>query len=220
MHRDAKYWPLPVGPGVLVELEAERLDLHIELLGGNVRNRPVGVVRAVSPDLPERVRRMLMPEGEEPGGVGVRVLVAEPHLRYLRESEYEICGLELPSQEGDVGDLAFIDYERIIAVMKPGDALPFEPLGARVFFAFDYDDESGEFVERGGVLVPERALARENQLATVIAVGPEVRLVRVGDRVIAPMGCAMVELDSQRYTYVNHERELIAILRPAHEQSS
>jgi co-chaperonin GroES (HSP10) len=217
-HETTNFWPVPMGQGVLVEIQFERVETKLTLLGGNMRNLPVATVRAVSPFLPAAIRARLMPHGEAPGYTGAEVLLSEANLRYLREEEYEACGLTYPSEENGLGDLAEIAYDKIIAILPeddmPNNTLPWQPLGSRVFFVFDFDDQStNEITLDSGIIVQERSLAVTNQMATVIGVGPACKYVREGDRVIAPMQAASVAYGGQTWYFVTSETEIVSVLR-------
>lgn len=219
-HETTKYWPVPMGQGVLVEIEHAEVKSAIHLLNGNTRNLPTARVRAVAPQLPDPVRRALMPDGDGPGQRGARVLISEGNLIYLRETEYEAAGLTYPTPDNGLGDLASTAYDKIIAFvpeegdLDPAMTVPFLPLGARVFFDYDFDDRSTDEVQLdSGLIVREKSLALENQLATVTAVGPDVEHVSVGDRIIAPMQTGAVTYEGAQFPYVNKETELIGVLR-------
>lgn len=216
-HQDPEYWPVPLGSGLLVEVYFKNIQTgKIQLLGGGLRNAPVAVVRAASPQLPKGLEELVLPDGT--GSLGTEVLVSEPNLRYLEEAEYEACGFDVPEpEENDKGDLAFIHLERLIAHMEPTQQLPFSPFGSRVFFEYDYDEESREEVEVGesGLVVPEKAIAEDNQLATVTGIGHTVEEVTVGDRIIVKRHAEGVTYEDKTYNFVSHPSEIFGLLRKA-----
>lgn len=221
-HQTTQYWPVPMRQGVLVEIDFAVFDSAIQLLNGNMRNLPTARVRVVSPFLDDEYQDTLLPEDKTPGSFGARVLISEGNLIYLRESEYEAAGLSFPSEENGLGDLGIISADKIIALVPHEDnpvdmsntQLLFAPLGSRVFFEYDFDDESSEDVElESGIIVPEASLAMENQLATVTAIGPDAEHVAIGDRIVAPMQSGSVTFEGKTYPFVTNEHEIISVLR-------
>lgn len=214
LHTSPDHWPVPLANGLLIELQFGQIETtHIELLDGGVRNLTAAFVRAASPELPEGIRESLLPDGT--GSVGRALVISEPNIRYLQEPEYRACGFQVPSPlENELGDLGFITYESVIAIMEPSEQLPFMPLGSRVFFEFDLDDESSALHEVGesGLVMMESDLAVDNQLATVTAIGPNVEHIKVGDRVIVRRSAAAITLEGVRYHFVTNEHEIFALL--------
>jgi len=214
-HKDPKYWPVPLGAGVLVEIQFGKVETtSIELLNGGIRNLTTAHVRAASPKILDSIVDEILPGGN--GSIGKQFIISEPNLRYLQKSEYEACGFQVPDPENnELGDLAFINYERIIALMEPSEQLPFTPMGGRVFFEFDLDDESSKLHQVGdaGLVMEEKHLAVENQLATVTGVGPRVENVEVGDRVFVRRSAAAIIVEGERYFFANSEDEIFARLR-------
>ena len=216
-HQDPTHWPLPMGTGVLVEIDFAKIKTqHIELLSGGLRNLTTATVRACSPYLPKEVQEMMLPDGN--GSFGAKVVISEPNVRYLEEAEYRACGLDIPEPESNgLGDLAFTNFERIIAVMDDSKnaALPFSPLGGRVFFEYDLSDESMDLMEVGGagLVMMEKDVAVENQLATVTATGPDVDYLKVGDRIIVKRSSSSLNFEGERYYFVSNEHEIFAVLQ-------
>lgn len=205
-----------MGSGILVEVDfGEIKTVHVELLDGGLRNLATATVRATSPYLPDEVKQRLLPDGN--GSVGVAVVISEPNLRYLEKSEYQACGFDIPDpKNNELGDLAFINYERIIAIMETPESgtLPFTPLGGRVFVEYDLDDESTDLVEvsDSGLVMMEKDIAVENQLATVIGTGPLVEHLQVGSRVIVRRSSSSITFENKRYYFVGNEHEIFAVL--------
>lgn len=217
-HNPEKYWPLPLGGGLLVEVDFGKLETKVELLGGALYNLASARVRALSPHFSDKIREEFLPEGQ--GSLGTHVIISEPNLRYLEEAEYEACGFQTPKpEENGLGDLAFISFDKLIAKMDENyTQLPFRPLGKRVFFEYDVSDESDELVEVGsaGLVVQEKSLAIDNQLATVVGTGPDVENVKEGDRVIVRRAASSIFFEGQRYYFVSNEDEFFAVLEPVH----
>lgn len=241
-HTDPEYWPTPLGIGLLAELDFKDKNesLNIETPGGGIFNLNTATIRAVSPELPDELQDMYLPDGE--GSLGARVLAPESVYDYLEDELYEVLGLEVPSQDNTYGELVFInDIRRIIALMPERDEeaageTPFETvLGKRVFLDFPYDDRSVDVVdpstgethkrlqeqeeeaedgadEEPDIVVPESAYAQEHRLATVIDVGEDVEHVEIGDEVIPPEKCSAIPIDDEEWYYVNNESEIVGVL--------
>lgn len=216
-HENPDFWPLPLSrTGALIEIYYEELNTSLELVGGKVFNTPKAKIRAMSPTIPEDIKKQMLPNGQ--GSLGVDILFSSDNARYLLEPEYEVCGFEYPKPgENNLGDLAFINYDRIIALVpkkkQKGDMLPFKPLGPRVFFEFDLDDESlAEVTTDSGIIVQEKALAAENQIATITGVGPLCEHLKVGDRVIARRTHNGLSFEGKDYFFASSEHEILAKL--------
>ncbi|RME26213.1 MAG: hypothetical protein D6800_06750 [Candidatus Zixiibacteriota bacterium] len=215
-HKFTRLIPVPVGAGVLLEIEYGKIETSLELLGGPFRNLPTGYVRSISPAVLDGAVRWLGVDNFENGDVGPRVLFPEPKVRYFEEAEYQLFGLEAPDPDKNgFGDLCYIQFKHLIAVCTPTDQLPFSPLGGRVFFEFDYDDESLDIIELdSGIAVQERHLAADNMIATVTGVGPDVKYVQVGDRVVANRHVGSIDFEGKKYFFVHSEHELFAVAKP------
>jgi co-chaperonin GroES (HSP10) len=225
-HTFPEHIPLPLSTiGALIEVDYTEIQTTLELAGGKLFNTPTAVVRAFSPEIPRQIREALLPGGD--GSVGVRVLFSRDNARYLLNPEYDACGIPRPEpEENGLGDLAFLNYDRIIATIKDDDSdetdmdslttLPLQPLGARVFFEFDLDDESiADVTLDSGLIVREKDLASDNQLATVTAVGPLCEHVSVGDRVIVKRMHSGIIYEGTEYFFTSSEHEVFAVLRRA-----
>lgn len=212
--------PLPLSTtGVLIEVEYREIQTTLELAGSKLYNTQTAVVRACSPDLPPVVTKQLLVQGD--GTVGARVLFSRDNARYLLNPEYEACGITVPDPEKNgLGDLAFLNYDRIIAVFPDDNNgmtsdLPFAPLAARVFFEFDLDDESLADVKLdSGLIVREKDLASDNQMATVTATGPLCEYVKVGDRIIVKRMHSGIKYEGHEYYFASNEHEIFAVLKP------
>lgn len=239
---DPTHWPTPLGIGLLAELDFEdkNKEYNIETPGGGIYNLNTGTVRAVSPELPDDLRDLYLPDGE--GSFGARVLVPESMYDYLEDTLYEEFGLEIPDQDNGYGELVFInDIRRIIALMPERDEeaegdTPFKKvLGKRVFLDFDYDDRSVDVVDPStgethrrlkeqegedeeqdedepNIVVPESSYAREHRLATVVDVGADVEHVEMGDKVIPPEKCSAVPLEGEEWYFVGDESQIVGVL--------
>lgn len=217
-----------MGLGVLVELEFDDYGTDLEIPGGAVHNLNVGVVRAVSPEMPEQAQEKFLPDGN--GSFGQRLLVPEPSLSYVDDHVYEAVGLEVPDPDTNrKGDLAFVDIRRIVAhVPEDGeeDNPPFQPLGERVFLEFQYDERSADVVgtesgkayspeeelEDSELVVPESAQAAHDNLAEVTKCGPDADHVYPGQQVVAPAVTDSIKFQDEEYFFVQKPSELIAIL--------
>ena len=217
-----------MGLGVLVELEFDDYDTSLEIPGSDIHNLNVGVVRAVSPELPQEAQDRFLPDGN--GGFGERLLIPEASLSYLDDNVYEMVGLEVPDPEANSkGDLAFVDIRRIVANV-PEDAdeddPPFQPLGKRVFLEFNYDERSADVVgtesgktytpdedlEESELVVPESAQATHDNLATVTKCGPDADHVYPGQDVVAPAVTDSIKFQGEEHFFVQEPSQLIAIL--------
>lgn len=215
----ATHWPLPMGAGVLIEIDFAQVKSDtITLLDGGLHNLSTARVRATSPYLPESIARELLPLGD--ASIGRQLVVAEATLRYLEPAEYAACGITLPNpQENGLGDLAFVNYDRIIAIMPEipdtESKLPFEPLGGRVFFEYDLSDESDTLLEvsQSGLVMREKDVAVGNQMATVIGTGPKAEFVKTGDRIIVKRSSSSITFEGKRYFFVTSENDIFAVVR-------
>lgn len=218
-----------MGLGVLVELEFEDYDTTLEIPGSDIHNLNVGVVRAVSPELPEEAQERFLPEGN--GGFGERLLIPEASLAYLDDNVYEMVGLEKPDPDANnKGDLAFVDIRRIVAHVpeeeEAEDTPPFQPLGQRVFLKFNYDEKSadvvgtesgqtyspGEELEDSELVVPESEKAAHDNMATVTKCGPDADHVYPGQDVVAPAVTDSIKFRGEEYFFVQEPSQLLAIL--------
>lgn len=93
---------------------------------------------------------------------------------------------------------------------EPQAALPIRMLHDRVLV--DPDDEQGERRSTGGILIPATVqMGRKLAWAKVVAIGSNVRSVKLGDRVLFdPQERAEVELRSKIYVLLR-ERDLHAV---------
>lgn len=228
-HQPTKFWPLPLSKiGALIEIEYQKIESIIELVGGQFYNTPRAVVRAVSPSLDDSLKKQLLPNGADE--IGATVIFSKDNARCLQEVEYTVCGLEPPDPEtNSLGDLAFINYNRLIAIVPTDNikldmtnsTLPFLPMGGRVFYSFDVDDQSTEEVKLdSGIILHEKTLARDNQLATVTAVGPLVEHVKVGDRIIVRRDESGISYDGDTYFFSHKEEDILAVLSPVSSEES
>ena len=82
-------------------------------------------------------------------------------------------------------------------------------------------DDDGERRSRAGILIPATAqIARRLSWARVVAVGPHVRTVRVGDRVLyATEERYELDIDGEDYVLLR-ERELHVVKRDADSQGT
>lgn len=80
------------------------------------------------------------------------------------------------------------------------------------------EGESGERQTGGGLIIPATAqLGKRLAWASVVAIGANVRQVRLGDRVLYdPAERAEVELDGKEYVLLR-ERDLHAVSTPEHD---
>jgi len=224
---DPSYWPVPSGLGVLVEIYFEEVtqnsSLHVP--SGNVRNKSIARVRAVGPSIPDEAASLIT-DDQTPGAVGFDVLIPEANLRYLHEEEYLACDQTVPTPENGFGDLAHINCPRIIGIMKNGsdrfdpslttEDLKFQPMGKRVIFEYDYDEESSELHQTdGGLYVREKDKAADNLMATVRGVGPKCEQIQVGDRIIVKRYAGRIPLEGEEYNFVSDEDELIGVMKEA-----
>jgi hypothetical protein len=220
-----------MGRGLLVEVHYKENESAIIQLSKELHNVNSATVRAVSPNLPEGLKEKYL--GGENGDFGEDVLVMDAQLDYLEESTYEECGFEVPDPETNgKGDLALVDVSRVQAILTPSERLPFTPLGKFVYFEFDYDEESMDpvdsktknKVEEGedseGILMLEKTVASEHQVATVTGVGPGCEQVGVGDRVLAPRRADNVQYDGEHYFCVTDENKLRALIAKAQDEAS
>jgi len=218
----------PMGLRMLVELDVGEVDTSIVLTTGNFHNMQTARVRMLSPQLPEVFFERLLPEGN--GSFGERLLIPEAQTHCVEDPVYKELGLEVPSADASdkIGELALVAISDAIAVVDddPSGPVPFTPLGHRVFFEFDYDDqgvgvvgvESGKKYERqtadsvGELVIPESAKAQTNNLATVTATGPEATYIKVGDRLLPPARYQSVLYNDVTYYFVEREREVMGIV--------
>lgn len=229
-HEDPDFWPVPMGRGLLVEVDYKENESSIIQLSKELHNVNSAVVRAVSPNLPEGLEEKYLPSGQM-GDFGERVLVMDAQLDYLEESTYQECGFETPNPETNgKGDLALVDVSRVQAILTPSEELPFTPLGKFVYFEYDFDEESTDAVDSQtkdkveeeddaeGILMLEKTVASEHQVATVTGVGPACNKVGVGDRVLAPRHADSVTYDGEQYACVTDEDKLRALISKAQNQ--
>ncbi|MBU6234021.1 MAG: co-chaperone GroES [Acidobacteria bacterium] len=82
-------------------------------------------------------------------------------------------------------------------------------------------DDDGERRSRAGILIPATAqIARRLSWARVVAVGPHVRTVRVGDRVLyATEERYELDIDGEDYVLLR-ERDLHVVKRDADSQGT
>ena len=228
-HEAPTKWPKPMAAGLLVELDVGKRESNIVLPGGDLFNLNSGTVRATSPELPDDIAQEFLPDGA--GSFGKRVIAPEASLTYFEDHVYERLDLTVPdTEENEYGELVLVDIRRIIATI-PEDLddmnPPFAPLGDRVFLEFDYDDTSADVVgtesgktygpedgpdEGSELVVPESAMAQQNNLATVTKAGPEAEHVSDGDRVIPPAICDSITYQGEEYFFVQTESDLVALL--------
>jgi co-chaperonin GroES (HSP10) len=236
-YENPDFWPVPRGAGVLVEILFQDVTNGSDIITptGSMRNTSAARVRAVSPAIGDLTASTITSD-RTPGAVGATVVVSEPNLRYLKPEEYRACGLEMPSEDNGYGDLAHINYPRIISVMdeqtelqtfdvfvagkdeplKTVEQYPYRILGKRVFFEYDYDEDSVDTHQtEGGIHVPEKALAADNLMATVIGVGHKCEQVKLGDRVVVKRFASQIPVDGTTYNFVGDEDEIISVLEPA-----
>lgn len=96
-------------------------------------------------------------------------------------------------------------------VASAGDKTPIRMLHDRVLVTLDAD--SGERKSSGGILIPATAAmaARRLQWSRVVAVGPHVRAVEIGDRVLFdPDDKSEIEISGEVYTLLR-ERDVHAV---------
>lgn len=239
---DQRYYDLsetsfvPMGLRMLIELDVGKIDTNLILTTGNYHNMQTGRVRMISPHLPDVFFSSILPDGN--GSFGERLLVPEAATRALDDQVYQEMGLEVPSADASDkrGELALIPISRAIGrVPEDHDGpLPFIPLGARIFFEFDYDDqgvgvvgmESGKKYDRqstdelGEIVVPESAKAQQDNLATVTAVGPEAQELSKGMRVFPPARYQSVIYDDEPYYFVKDESKVMGFIDFADEASA
>jgi chaperonin GroES len=105
-----------------------------------------------------------------------------------------------------------VSRSTIAEVTEPtGEKTPIRMLHDRVLVAVD--NEPGERRSSGGILIPATAVmgARRLSWCRVVAVGPHVRTVEVGDRVLFdPEDKAEVEVTGELYV-VLRERDVHAV---------
>jgi len=111
--------------------------------------------------------------------------------------------------------------ERTVPVPSAGPAparLPLRMLHDRVLVELDKD--SAERRSASGIVIPATAtLGRRLSWATVVAAGPNVRQVAVGDRVLFdPEDHAEVEVSSKDYILLR-ERDVHAVAEPEGRES-
>ncbi len=91
--------------------------------------------------------------------------------------------------------------------IKPGEPFPFIPCGHFVAIKVHRVGET-----RGGVILPDAVSddSYESPTATVLAVGPKVEQVKVGDLVTAPgsQPCAKMKRGRLAFTLINEEHLL------------
>lgn len=218
--------PMPMrGASFLIEIEYETIESSILLLSSETQLN-VATVRAASPLVPRAVLDAVLPGGN--GSVGRRVIAGDNQFELLTAADYELFGLEEPTDENGLRLLGFVNLNRITgylptdgqAVPASAGFLPFVPFGERVFLAFDKSDVAPLFKEgeindeaveqtESGLYVPEQAVAAQNNIATVIGMGPEAEGVSVGDRVVAPKQEASLEYEGETYFYVPRPSSLV-----------
>lgn len=100
---------------------------------------------------------------------------------------------------------------------RPDGSLPIKLLHDRVLVQPGAD---GERTSTGGIVIPATAqVARKLTWARVVAVGPNVRLVEEGDRVLfEPEDRGSVELQGAEYVLLR-ERDLHAVASDRHASS-
>lgn len=228
---DPDYWLTPLGAGFLVEIDLEDRDTSLHLPGGSVERLGSGIVRNISPQLPEPVQEKFLPEGT--GSKGTRILAPKTFYSRLDEDIYPALGTEAPdSKNPERGALAFVDYRRLVATI-PEDVEdenpPFEPLKQKVFLEFDYDESSVDVVglntdqtygpeeepdEEDGIVVPESSQAHRENTATVTKTGGETEHVKPGDEVIPPVkNLDVLQYRGTDYYFVDKESKLKGVLR-------
>jgi hypothetical protein len=228
---DPDYWITPLGAGFLVELDLNEQDTNLHLPGGSVEVLGSGIVRNISPQLPDQLHEKFLPGGV--GSEGTRILAAKTFFSRLEDPIYEALGTTAPDNKNpDLGALAFIDYRRLEATIPEGiedENPPFNPLGENVFLEFKYDERSGNVVgqetgtsygpeddagEADEILIPERSKAYRENTATVTKTGPDAEHVDSDDEVIPPVkDLDVLEYRDTDYYFVNQESKLKAVLR-------
>ena len=105
--------------------------------------------------------------------------------------------------------------------VRPGDAggLPIKMLNDRILV--DMDNEDGERRSTGGILIPATAqMGKRLVWAEVVAVGPNVRAMEVGDNVLfAPEDRYEVEVRGADYIILR-ERDIHAVAATRLEDAS
>ncbi|GAA2178960.1 co-chaperone GroES [Brooklawnia cerclae] len=115
-----------------------------------------------------------------------------------------------PEEDADVDAAEVAFDEPTGGAGESQAALPIRMLHDRVLV--DPDDEQGERRSSGGILIPATVqMGRKLAWAKVVAIGSNVRSVRLGDRVLFdPQERAEVELRNKTYLLLR-ERDLHAV---------
>lgn len=230
IHQNPDRWPVPLGQGLLIELDIKRTESSLLVPDDGLKSTNVGTVRVVSSQLSDTYKEKFLPEGK--GSLGQRVVVSEGALIYLSDhgkNIYEELGFTKPdAKENDYGQLAMVDMRRVVGLVhdeESDESPPFEPWGSLIFLEFEYDDESVDVVGlKSGktygpdddpateLVVPESSRAAEENIATVTKVGPGVEAVEPGMDVIPRVNLESITYQGEDYLFVSGTQGLHAIV--------
>jgi co-chaperonin GroES (HSP10) len=113
---------------------------------------------------------------------------------------------QMPLGIGTINEVSSIG-DRDLDDLKPGEPFPFHPIGHFVAIRVHKVTET-----KGGIILPDSTSddAYQSPTATVLAIGPKVEQVKVGDLVTAPgsQPCAKMSRRGLRFTLINEEHLL------------
>lgn len=93
-------------------------------------------------------------------------------------------------------------------VVKKKGKINVEPLGNRVIIL----REESKDVTDGGIILPEESQKQENE-GVIVSVGPDVKVLEVGDRVVLPWGTGTtLEIRDQVAIVAPEEEILVRII--------
>lgn len=232
IHQNPDRWPIPLGNGLLVEVDNKRSDSNILMPNQDVTNLNSGTVRVTSKTLADTYKEVFLPEGK--GSLGRRIIFPKGAVVYLDDHGkdiYEELGFVRPdSDENDYGQLVMLDMRRVVGLL-PEDGSegegspPFKPWGSLIFLEFEYDDESVNAVglktgktygpedePEDEILVPESSRAAEENIATVTKVGDGEDQIEPGMRVIPSVRLESITYKEVEYPFVSSSKQLHAIV--------